>query len=98
MKCPQCSAEMKRWSFAIGHGIEVPSKHCVKCQFNVTDEKILAQAMAKRRELMSKDVRVVAIGDGLGIRFPKSFVAEFAIKKGAKLTLRPGKKGLEVLV
>jgi len=89
---------MKRWAFDIGHGIAVPSRHCTHCQFNVTDEKALARGMSRRRELMSKDIRVVAIGDGLGIRFPKAFVAEFAIKKGAKLTVKPGKKGIEVLL
>lgn len=98
MKCPQCSKPLKRWQFDIGHGVRVPSLHCTYCQFNVTDEAALKEQLSKVRERLSKEVKVVAIGDGLGIRFPKGLVEEYGIKKGARLRLKPGESGVEVIL
>lgn len=89
---------MKPWRFDLGYGIRVQSKHCPNCQFNVTNEHDIARAMEKRRAQLEKSVRVVAIGDGIGIRFPKEVVAMYEIKKGLKVTLKPSKKGVEILL
>jgi hypothetical protein len=98
MNCPQCKTKMQLRIFDLGYGVDVPTKHCTNCQFNVTDEKILAAAMAKRKERMAKEVYIVAIGAGLGVRFPKEFVMEYAIKKGVKVRLKPGKRSIEVML
>lgn len=98
MNCPQCKTELKPWIFDIGRGVTVRSLHCTKCQFNITDEDKLQNALVKWREKSNKDVRVVAVGEGLGIRFPKELVEEYDIRKGVKVTLKPGKKGIEVML
>lgn len=96
MKCPQCKKNMKSLKYDIGYDIKINSFHCDSCGFNVTDENKLSSAISKLRERMNKDVKVVAIGEGLGIRFPKEFVEEFSIKKGSKLTLKPKGKNIEI--
>jgi len=89
---------MVLWTYDIGKGVTVRSLHCTKCQFNITPEKHLSSAIAKLRERTKKNVRIVAIGDGLGIRFPKAFVDEYKIKKGASVRVKPGKKGIEIVL
>src|SRR3989344_1993209 len=92
--CPGCGKVMQPWIFDVGYGVTVPTLHCTHCQFNKTDQKVLSSSMQKLRERMHKQVSVVTVGEGLGIRFPKELVREYAIKKGIKVTLKPGKKGI----
>lgn len=97
-KCPQCKNDMVSWKYDIGKGVTVHSLHCTKCQFNITPEKHLASAIATLHERTKKNVRIVAIGDGLGIRFPKELVDEYKIKKGANVKVKPGKNGIEIVL
>jgi len=87
---------MKKTVFNVGYGVEVLSYHCGKCGFNITNERQLNKAMNLLRENMKKSVKVVRIGDGLGIRFPNDFVKNFEIKQGKKITLTPEKQGVRM--
>jgi hypothetical protein len=95
--CPRCKIPLRSWSYDVGYGVVVPTKHCTRCQYNHADPDILNAALAKLRARMAKDVKLVAVGEGLGIRFPKEFVAQYSLEKGKKVTLKPGKKGVEVV-
>ena len=85
MNCPQCKQPLQSMKYDLGHGVSVLSKHCTSCKFNVTPQDQLDAAMMKWRERTMKDVKVIAIGEGLGIRFPKELVHEYGIKKGTSL-------------
>ena len=87
---------MRPWTFDIGRKVTVRSMHCEKCQFNVTPEGRLQKAIARWRERDQKRVKIVAVGEGLGVRFPKEFVEEYAITKGTKVLLKPEQKGIKV--
>lgn len=47
MKCPNCRNAMENTIFDIGCGIEVNSRHCTKCYFNVTKEKEVKRAISR---------------------------------------------------
>ncbi|MBN2454767.1 AbrB/MazE/SpoVT family DNA-binding domain-containing protein [Candidatus Woesearchaeota archaeon] len=97
MKCPQCKSEMESRIFDIGYGIKVNSLHCRKCKFNITENKRLKNAMSALRQRMSKDVKVVRIGTGLGIRFPNDIVKSYDLKKGEALTIKPEADGMKLV-
>ena len=66
MKCTQCKSEMEKVQFDVGYGISVDSLHCEKCGFNITQDKKLKNALSTLREQMSKPVKLVRIGTGIG--------------------------------
>ena len=97
MKCPTCKLDMKKVKFDIGYGIEVDSLHCEKCGFNITNNKVLNKALASLKEHMTKEVKVIEIGTGLGIRFPNEVVKSLKLKKGEEITVKPEKGGLKLI-
>ncbi|MBI2672433.1 hypothetical protein HYX16_05865 [Candidatus Woesearchaeota archaeon] len=96
-KCPQCKNEMNRIKFDLGYGVEVDSIHCEKCGFNITDDKILNKALISLKEHMMREVKIIEIGTGLGIRFPNEIVKSFKLKKGEEIKVKPEKNGLKLI-
>lgn len=98
MKCTQCKSEMEKWKFDVGYGIEVDSLHCKKCGFNITEDNKLDKALAVLREQLSKEVKVVQIGTGLGIRFSNEIVKSYGLEAGENVLLKPEVDGVKVVV
>lgn len=96
-KCPQCKKEMEKTRFDIGYGIEIDSLHCKRCGFNVTDNKVLNKAILTLKEQMAKEVKIIEIGTGLGIRFPNEIVKTFKFKKGEEILVKPEIDGLKLI-
>jgi|SRR3989344_9235554 len=97
-KCPKCKTELKNVKFDVGYGIGVESLHCEKCGFNITEDKKLEGALASLREQMAKEIRVVKVGNGLGVRFPNEIVKSFKLKKGEDILLKPEWDGVKLVV
>jgi len=97
MKCPQCKTNLEEIKFDIGYGINVESKHCKKCGFNVTDDKKMKKALIAFKKQSSKEVKVVRIGNGLGIRFPNEVAKGLKLKKGMDVLLMPEEKGIKIV-
>jgi len=98
MKCPQCKHDMEKRIFNAGYGVEVLSNHCPNCMFNVTDQKILKKALKELRSQMKKEVKIVGVGTGLGIRFPNHIAQSLKLKKGAEVELTPVEDGIKIKV
>jgi hypothetical protein len=88
---------MKTAEFGVGYGIAITSLHCEKCGFNITDPKKLKHALAKLRKRMEKNVKIVHIGAGIGIRFPNEFVKSYNLKAGVKALLKPEADGIKIV-
>lgn len=88
---------MRETTFDIGYNLEVNTLHCVQCGFNVTEEQALNTAIDKLKEQMAKEVKVIEIGTGLGIRFPNEIVKYFKLKKGEEILVKPEKDGLKLI-
>ena len=97
MKCPQCKKILQKKIFDIGYGIEVPAKHCTHCGFNITDDKMLDRAIIALKEQMSKEVKVIKIGTGLGIRLPNDMVKNYNLKKGEEIRIKPERDGIKLI-
>ena len=80
---------MKKVKFDIGYGIEVDSLHCEKCGFNITDNRVLNAALTTLKEKMTKEVKIIEIGSGLGIRFPNEIVKNLKLKGGEEIIVKP---------
>lgn len=98
MKCTQCKAEMEKVTVDIGYGIEVDSLHCEQCGFNVTEDKKLDQALANLRVQMSKEVKVVRVGTGLGVRIPNEMVKNYHLEAGEEILMKPEMDGIKLRV
>ena len=96
-KCPQCKNDTNNVKFDIGYGIEVDSLHCKKCGFNITDEKAMNTALALLKEQMTKEIKIINVGTGLGIRFPNEIVKSFKLKKGEEMLVKPEIDGLKII-
>lgn len=96
--CPQCKSELKEVVFDIGYGINVESLHCEKCGFNITKDNRLKKAISTLREQMSKEIKIVKVGTGLGVRFPNEVVKNFGLKKGEELILKPETDGIKLVL
>ena len=88
---------MNPWIFNIGYGIEVKSKHCRRCGFNVTPKDRLNKALKLLRHNMKKEVKIIKIGTGLGLRFPNEIVKSYKLKKGEDILLKPDGDGLRLV-
>ncbi|MFH1181327.1 MAG: hypothetical protein V1702_00035 [Candidatus Woesearchaeota archaeon] len=96
-KCPQCKGDFRSVKYDIGYGIIVNSLHCRKCGFNVTDNEELNKGLALLREHMRKEVKILRIGTGLGIRFPNDIVKSYCLKKGKDMMLKPEADGIKLV-
>jgi len=97
MECPECKSKMKKVKFEVGYGIEVDSLHCDKCGFNITDDSVLNKALVNLRNQMAKEVKIIEIGTGLGIRFPNEIVRSFNLKRGKEIMVKPESDGLKLV-
>ena len=84
--------------FDVGYGIEVESIHCKKCGFNITDDAKLTKALAELRQQMSKEVKIVHVGAGLGVRLPNEIVKNYNLKAGEEVLLKPEADGIKLVV
>ena len=89
---------MKKVQFDIGYGVTVDSLHCQKCGFNLTQDKKLKNALGALREQMSKPVKLVRIGTGIGVRFSNEVVKNYGLKAGEKVLLKPEMNGIKFVV
>ena len=97
-KCPQCKFEMKPWIFNVGYGAEIESMHCTNCKFNITEKNKLEKGIETLKENMKKEVKIIKVGTGLGLRFPNEIVKNYKLKKGVEITIQPDIKGLKLLI
>ncbi len=95
--CPQCKNRFDATQFEVGYGISVPSLHCKNCGFNLTDDSVLTTALSKLREMMKKEVKVIRIGEGLGIRFPNDVVKNYNLAFGEDMLLVPEADGIKIV-
>lgn len=98
MKCTQCQTEMEKVIVDIGYGIEVDSLHCKECGFNVTEDKKLNQALTDLRVQMSKEVKIVRVGTGLGVRIPNELVKNYHLEAGEEILVKPEVDGIKLVV
>lgn len=84
--------------YDVGYGIDVKSLHCKNCGFNITEDKVLATAMCKLREQMAKEVKIVRVGTGLGVRFSNDIVKNYDLKAGENVLLKPEVDGIKLVV
>ena len=96
-KCPQCKTNLKKVKFDIGYGVEVESLHCKNCGFNITENNRLKTAISTLREQMSKEIKIVKVGTGLGIRIPNEVVKSYKLKKGEEIVLKPELDGIKLV-
>ena len=94
----KCKANLEKVKFDVGYGIEVESLHCSKCGFNITENNRLKKALSSLREQMSKEVKVVKVGTGLGVRFPNDVVKIFKVKRGKEVLLKPEVDGIKLVI
>lgn len=97
-KCPQCKSTLKKITFDIGYDIDVDSLHCEKCGFNITNENKLEAALSSLKEQMAKEVKIIKVGTGLGVRFPNAIVTSFNLKRGKEVILKPEGNGIKLVV
>lgn len=97
-RCPQCKSELKNVIFDVGYGIKVDSLHCDKCGFNITKDNQLKKAISSLKEQMAKDVKIIKVGTGLGVRFPNKIVKSFSLRKGEEILLKPEIDGIKLVV
>ncbi len=98
MKCPNCKKEMEKAVFDIGYNLDVESMNCKSCGFNVTENKKLNAALSELRKRMSKEVKILSIGEGLGVRIPNDVVKTYNLKKGKTLSLVAEEDGLKLVI
>lgn len=97
-KCPQCKSVLKKVVFDAGYGVNVESLHCIKCGFNITKDDKLKTALASLKEKMAKEVRIIKVGTGLGLRFPNEIVKSFKLRKGGEIYLKPEIDGFKLVI
>jgi len=98
LRCPQCKSRLKKVMFDIGYGINIESLHCEKCGFNITEDSKLKDALSSLRKQMTKEIKIIKVGSGLGIRFPNHVVKSFNLRKGEKILLKPDADGVKLVV
>ncbi|MBI2668198.1 hypothetical protein HYX17_05530 [Candidatus Woesearchaeota archaeon] len=98
MKCPKCKSELRNVTFDVGYGVNVESSHCEKCGFNITEDNKLNAAVTSLQEHMSKEIKIIKVGNGLGVRFPNEVVKSLNLKKGEEILLKPERNGIKLVV
>ena len=96
-KCPQCKTNLEKVNFDIGYGVQVESLHCKKCGFNITQDNRLKTAISYLRKQMSKEIKVIKVGTGLGVRFPNEVVKSYKLKKGEEIVIKPEFDGIKLV-
>ena len=96
-KCPQCRTSLEKVKFDIGYGVEVESLHCKKCGFNIKENNRLKTAISSLREQMSKEIKIVKVGTGLGVRLPNEVVKSYKLKKGEEIVIKPELDGIKLV-
>jgi len=96
-KCPKCKDNMKLVQFDAGYGVTIESLHCNKCGFNITEEGSLENAIGTLKENMSREIKVVQIGNGLGIRIPNEIAKNLNIHKGDEIIVKPDLNGIRLV-
>lgn len=96
-KCPQCKKSLEKVKFDIGYGVEVESLHCKKCGFNITENNRLKTAISTLREQMSKEIKIIKVGTGLGVRLPNEVVKNYKLKKGEEIIIKPELDGIKLV-
>ena len=89
---------MEKVIFDVGYGVSVASLHCKNCGFNITEDSKLKKCMQDLRSQMKKEVKIIQIGSGLGIRLPNNLVTSYNIKKGEAVMVQPELKGIRLLL
>ncbi len=89
---------MEKVKFDIGYGIEVDSLHCKNCGFNITEDKKLSKAIGELREQMSKEVKIVRVGTGLGVRLTNEIVKNYDLSPGENVLLKPEVDGIKLVI
>ena len=84
--------------FDIDYGVNVESLHCAKCGFNITKNNKLKMALTSLREQMTKEIKIIKVGNGLGLRFPNDVVKSFNLKKGEDVFLKPEVDGVKLVI
>lgn len=97
-RCPQCKSNLKKTVFDVGYGINVESLHCEKCGFNITEDSKLKKTIKTLRERMTKETKIIKVGEGLGIRFPNDIVKNLKLEKGERILLKPEAGGVKLVV
>ena len=95
--CPQCLGAIEKTAFDVGYGVAIESSHCKSCGFTITDSKKLHQGLLLLRENMQKEVKVIRIGEGLGIRFPNDLVKNYHLHYGEEMILKPEVDGIKIV-
>jgi hypothetical protein len=96
-KCPKCKANLEKVKFDVGYGIDVESFHCKRCGFNITEGDKLKNAIGSLREQMRKEIKIIKVGTGLGIRFPNEVVKSYNLRKGEEIILKPEFNGMKLV-
>ena len=84
--------------FHVGYGVNVESLHCAKCGFKITKNNKLKMALTSLREQMTKEIKIIKVGTGLGLRFPNDVVKSFNLKKGEDVLLKPEVDGVKLVI
>ncbi len=71
--------------------------HCKKCGFTITENNRLKTAISSLREQMSKEIKIVKVGTGLGIRLPNEVVKSYKLKKGEEIVIKPELDGIQLV-
>jgi len=95
--CPQCKVLMQKMQYEIGYGIDVESYHCQECGFNVTEDKHLQPALKALRLKLQKEIKLVQVGNGIGVRIPNELAKSYKLKKGEAITLKPEDDGIKLV-
>lgn len=89
---------MKKIVFDVGYSTNIESLHCEKCGFNVTEKGKLESSMNTLKQQMTKQVKIIKVGTGLGMRFPNDLVKNMNMKKGKGLILEPDNEGIHLKI
>ncbi len=89
---------MESVKFDIGYEIEVDSLHCRNCGFNLTKDEKLNAALTELRSRMSKEVTLIRVGTGVGVRLTNDLVKSYHLQAGEKVLLKPEVDGIKVVV
>ena len=69
----------------------------INMRFELKDKK-LKNAIGALREQMSKPVKLVRIGTGIGVRFTNEVVKNYHLKAGEKVLLKPEMDGIKFVI